>query len=224
VQPRAGRPSARPAPAREIRADGSVRVRLTFALPRKGRFELELQGPAPSCRLAARLERNGVRGTNRLDVRGRIEDEVLRPGVYVLTLTSASSGRALIRPVRVQVVSARRTILLGDAPASRSPCAAGSSSTPAGALPATPFAGTAPKPPLGAGGEATPEAPLTPPTPPEEVLGFGVPLPPAEEIVSPDAPLALTIAKLVVFVGLPLIALAAMLRRLLRAREPDELY
>ena len=199
-------------------------MRITFTLRRAEPIELTLQGPSPSCREAGTVRLEGERGKNRLDFRGRIRSKAVRPGVYILTLASVASGRPVVRPLVVLVVSSRRTILVGDATASADRCAAGALPSPSASfLPATPFAAPPPKLPLAAAPEPVAE-PAPPKEPQNEVLGIGVPaLPQLQEVIRPDEPLALTLAKLLVFVALPLIAIVAMLRRV-RARHSDELY
>ena len=68
------------------------------------------------------MQLSGVRGDNRLDFLGRIRSKALHPGVYVLTLTSASSRLPVAEPLLVRVVSPRRTILVDDSPTPGAAC------------------------------------------------------------------------------------------------------
>jgi hypothetical protein len=184
------------------------------------------------------MRMRAVRGVNRLDFFGRIGGKSVRPGVYVLSLTRASSKRPLTRPLVVQVVSPRRTILLSDVRAPRTVCdvaagfaarkqVAGAAVVAAGALfsssrglPAPAFDAQPSQqvsPPAGAPASETraaaPQAAKPPRPERNKVLGVNVDLPalPAPEEFQPWG-----LAGAVLLVGLPLLVLLMLVARFLR--------
>jgi hypothetical protein len=209
-----------------------------FTLPQQQRILLTLRGPAPSCRTVGTVRVRGVRGVNRLDFFGRIGGKALRRGVYVLSLTRASSKQPLTRPLVVQVVSPRRTILLSDVRAPRTVCdvaagfagrkqvagAAGAAAAPlfgAGpGLPAPAFdAQQSQQPPTPASAPASetraaaPQAAEPPRPERNKVLGVNVDLP---ALPAPDEFQPWGLAGAVLLVGLPLLVLLMLVARFLR--------
>lgn len=165
----------------------------------------------------------GIRGVNRLDFRGRIRRKAVRPGVYLLTVTLASSRLPVVRPLLVQVVSPRRTILLGEARAPRAVCDAASgfvarerlaASAPALALMVTPFDPPARRPaPAGAARAVEPGTSMTPPQRNDDVLGVRVDLP---ALPRPEEGQLWALMGALLLVGLPLLVMLALVVRFLR--------
>jgi hypothetical protein len=227
--------------ARSLRAKDGVRVRIAFTLPRRQKLQVTLRGPAPSCETVGTMPFAGARGDNRLDFRGRIRGKAVQPGVYILTLTN-SAGQPVVRPLRVQVVSPRRTILLdNDAPAGSATCGPGQASSVNGprgnesggvTLITTPFDARSPrKPPAptrggsGADEGATPrtQPPAVVPQPPQnDVLGIDLPALPEPPPLPEEGPWLLAVFLMLALVGLPLLAVVVLARRLLRGRGAPE--
>jgi hypothetical protein len=163
----------------------------------------------------------GVRGVNRLDFLGRIGRRSVQPGVYMLSLTRASSRRPVGQPLLVQVVSSRRTVLLGDAQARRAAC--DNSAALASRSPLAPFTlGLAFLPsrqplPAPQSGSPTAEPAVQASTPPRpergHVLGANVDLP---ALPSLDAAEPWGFAALVLLIGLPLLLISVLVVRFLR--------
>jgi len=145
----------------------------------------------------------GVRGLNRFDFLGRIGRRSVRPGIYILSLTRASSRRPVGQPLLVQVVSARRTILLGDAQARRAACDGSSGVDARGWLAAFTPPGV------------TPPAKTSTPPPPEQghVLGARVGLPPLPTL---DEGQPVSFAAAVLIIGVPFLLLLVLVVRFLR--------
>jgi hypothetical protein len=156
----------------------------------------------------------GVRGVNRFDFFGRIRRRQIRPGVYILSLTLGSSHRPLGQPLLVQVVSPRRTILLGDA-RKRSAACEGSAALASRSRLAAFTPGLAFLPPQQA--RPTPakaKPPAQTPTPERGgVAGVSVDIP---ALPSLDDPLVLVAALLLI--GLTLIAIIVFGVRFYRER------
>ena len=182
-----------------------------------------LWGPAPLCRAAGTVRVWGVRGVNHVEFSGRVGGRPVRPGVYVLTLTRASSERPVMRPLLVKVVSPRRTILLGAARADRCDSPAVivhdvGAFTPGAALP-TPVA-TLSESSASASASHVPgrsaSPPASTPTRParnHEVLGVDVHVPALPE---PEEWVAWQFAVAVLLVGLPLLLMLALVVRFVR--------
>lgn len=197
-------------------------MRITFALPHREKIQLTLRGPAPSCRTAGTVQIGGVRGDNRLDFLGRIRNRALRPGIYVLTLTSVSSHLPVAEPLLVQIVSPRRTVLLDDSPTPEAACRGNSqaqraTSTPEVALIAAPF-----KPPA----QPLASAPARGTEPQRAdgtgVLGVGLPGLPDPPALAQQGPWLLAVLLMLALLGVPLVALSALGVRFFRRRRLAE--
>lgn len=214
---------ATPAPrARSLRTNGRVVVRITFTLPHRETVLLTLRGPAPSCRTAGTVRFSGVRGDNRLDFLGRIRSKALPPGVYVLTLTRASSRLPVAEPLLVQVVSPRRTILIDESP---TPAAACDHRQPAAGTPEIGLVVAAFEPPASAGRRVTEPSTSLPPQRAGGsggVLGVGLPALPEPAALPRQGSWALALLLLVAVLGVPLVALSALAVRFLRRRRLAE--
>ncbi len=177
------------------------------------------------------MELGGVRGDNRLDFRGRIRRQAVQPGVYVLTLTGASSRKHVAQPLLVQVVSPRRTIVLDDAPKPGATCGLASASSPDGSravatrlasLLATPF--DAPSPVsrstrAGSAPAAEPETSARPRKKRSGVLGAGVSALPQPTALAPAQGSWLAAAVfMLLLLGLPILGIALAVRHF-RGRE-----
>jgi hypothetical protein len=197
-------------------------VRIRFTLPRQERILLTLLGPEPSCRPAGTVSIRGARGLNRLDFGGRVGRRSIRPGVYILSLTRGSSRRAVGHPLLVRVVSARRTILLGDAQARRAACNRSvglvANRRFAALTPGLGFLSSREALPTGESPAGTAKPPARHPTPPRpergHVLGTHVDLPALPGLDDGQQPWAF--AGLVLLVGLPLLLMSVLVVRFLR--------
>ncbi len=161
-----------------------------------------------------------MRGLNRLDFRGRIGHRPILPGVYILSLTRASSRAQVGEPLLVKVVSPRRTILLGDAQARRAACDAGGGLASRSRIEAlAPGRAVFSRQTQPAPASATPKAKASgrksaPPTPDRgNVLGANVDLP---ALPSLDSGSPWAFAGLVLLVGLPLLLMSVLVVRFLR--------
>jgi hypothetical protein len=166
------------------------------------------------------MQFDGVRGDNRRDFLGRIRSKAVQPGVYVLTLTSVSSRLPVAKPLLVQIVSPRRTILLDDSLKLGAACeyrqsAAGTRD--AGSLVA-PF-----RPPSQPSSSARPDGATIVPTTEQPkgngVLGIGLPSLPDPGAVPHQASWALVILLALVLFGLPLAAVSVLGVQHLRRRR-----
>jgi hypothetical protein len=151
----------------------------------------------------------GVRGVNHLDFLGRLGRRLVRPGVYVLSLKRAASGRPVGQPLLVQVVSSRRAILLRDARRLRAACDGSAALVPSS------LAGFLSPQQTASPTTATPAAkkPSPPPSGTGSVLGVDVQLP---AFLALDDPWVLTAVLL--SIGLSLIAVVVYGVRYLRER------
>jgi len=163
----------------------------------------------------------GVRGVNRVDFAGRMGRRSIRPGVYILSLAAATPRSPIGQPLLVQVVSPRRTILLGDARVRRAACDASAGVTSRSRLVAfTPGLAflppqQAPPAPTSATPTAEPADRSAAPPRPERghVLGANVDLPPLPSL---DAGEPWGFAALVLLVGLPFVLILVLVVRFLR--------
>jgi hypothetical protein len=157
-QARPVRVTARSWSAGSKRVQDRVVVGVTFRLAQPQRVLLTLRGPAPSCRAVGTMSIRGEVGVNRLAFRGRLQRKSVPAGVYRLSLTRVSSGAKVIAPLVVQVVSPRRTLLLGMARAPRGECEAHVARAGDGrqAVAAAPSSGAFPDAPLGVPGRMSP--------------------------------------------------------------------
>ena len=164
------------------------------------------------------MQFDGVRGDNRRDFLGRIRNKAVQPGVYVLTLTSVSSRRPIAKPLLVQIVSPRRTILLDDSPKPGAACEYRQSAVgtrDVGLLIA------AFRPPSQSTSSARPDGATIVPTtkqPNNGVLGVGLPSLPDPAALPQQGSWALVILLAFVLFGLPLIAVSVLGVRALRRR------
>jgi hypothetical protein len=81
-----------------------------FALPEAQRLFLIVRGPAPSCDVAGVIPVRGNQGTNRVDFAGRAGGRNLRPGGYILSLSSTRKLSGNEPTTFVEVVSRHRSI------------------------------------------------------------------------------------------------------------------
>ena len=140
--------------------------------------------------------------------------------MYVLTLTSASSGRPVAKPLLVQVVSPRRTILLDDAP---KPSAACEYTQRASDTPDAGFLVGAFKPQPQSSASARPDGATVVPTTKRPkrngVLGAGLPSLPEPPALPQQGSWALVILAALVLFGLPLVVGSVFGVRALRRRR-----
>jgi hypothetical protein len=85
-------------------------VRLKFKLPAAERLFLIVRGPAPSCNVVGVIPLRGHKGANTVDFAGRAEGRNLRPGGYLLSLSSVRRPAGDAPTSFVQVVSERRSV------------------------------------------------------------------------------------------------------------------
>jgi hypothetical protein len=92
------------------RSKHRVTVRLKFKLLAAKRLFLIVRGPAPSCNVVGVIPVRGHKGANTFDFAGRAEGRNLRPGGYLLTLSSVRRPAGNAPSSFVQVVSKRRSV------------------------------------------------------------------------------------------------------------------
>jgi hypothetical protein len=85
-------------------------VRLAFTLTRAQELFLIVRGPVPSCQVVGVIPVRGHRGVNKLTFAGRAEGRNLRPGSYLLSLSTVRQPLAAGPTTLVQVVSKRRSV------------------------------------------------------------------------------------------------------------------
>ena len=85
-------------------------MRLAFTLTKAQRLFLIVRGPAPSCQVVGVIPIRGHRGVNKLTFAGRAGGRNLRPGSYLLSLSTVRQPLAAAPTTLVQVVSKRRSI------------------------------------------------------------------------------------------------------------------
>jgi hypothetical protein len=85
-------------------------VRLAFTLSKAQRLFLIVRGPVPSCEVVGVIPVRGHRGVNKLTFAGRAEGRNLRPGAYLLSLSTVRQPLAAAPTTLVQVVSKRRSV------------------------------------------------------------------------------------------------------------------
>ena len=87
-----------------------VTVRLAFNLTKAQRLFLIVRGPTPSCAVVGVIPVKGHRGVNRLTFAGRASGRNLRPGSYLLSLSTERQPSATAPTTLVNVVSKRRSV------------------------------------------------------------------------------------------------------------------
>lgn len=110
--------SARPAAAKRtnrleatrLRSKNRVTVRLKFKLPGAKRLFLIVRGPAPSCNVVGVIPLRGRKGVNKVSFAGRANGRNLRPGGYLLSLSSVRRPSGNAPATFVQVISKRRSV------------------------------------------------------------------------------------------------------------------
>jgi hypothetical protein len=85
-------------------------VRLAFSLSRAQRLFLIVRGPTPSCQVVGVIPVRGHKGVNKLTFAGRAEGRNLRPGSYLLSLSTVRQPLAAAPTTLVDVVSKRRSV------------------------------------------------------------------------------------------------------------------
>ena len=85
-------------------------MRLAFTLTKAQRLFLIIRGPAPSCQVVGVIPVRGRRGVNKLTFAGRADGRNLRPGSYLLSLSTVRQPSPTAPTTLVQVVSKRRSI------------------------------------------------------------------------------------------------------------------
>jgi hypothetical protein len=85
-------------------------VRLAFTLTRAQQLFLIVRGPVPSCQVVGVIPVRGHRGVNKLTFAGRAEGRNLRPGSYLLSLSTLRQPLAAAPTTLVHVVSKRRSV------------------------------------------------------------------------------------------------------------------
>jgi hypothetical protein len=85
-------------------------VRLAFTLTRAQQLFLIVRGPVPSCQVVGVIPVRGHRGVNKLTFAGRAEGRNLRPGSYLLSLSTVRQPLAAAPTTLVHVVSKRRSV------------------------------------------------------------------------------------------------------------------
>jgi hypothetical protein len=85
-------------------------VRLAFTLSKAQQLFLIVRGPVPSCAVVGVIPVRGHRGVNKLTFAGRAGGRNLRPGSYLLSLSTVRQPLAAAPTTLVRVVSKRRSI------------------------------------------------------------------------------------------------------------------
>lgn len=85
-------------------------MRLAFSLSRAQRLFLIVRGPTPSCQVVGVIPVRGHKGVNKLTFAGRAEGRNLRPGSYLLSLSTVRQPLAAAPTTLVDVVSKRRSV------------------------------------------------------------------------------------------------------------------
>jgi hypothetical protein len=85
-------------------------VRLAFTLTKAQRLFLIVRGPVPSCQVVGVIPVRGHRGVNKLTFAGRAGGRNLRPGSYLLSLSTARQPAPNAPTTLVKVVSKRRSV------------------------------------------------------------------------------------------------------------------
>ena len=87
-----------------------MKVQLTFMLTKAQRLFLVVRGPVPSCEVAGVIPVRARRGVNKLTFAGRVGGRALRPGKYLLSLSTTREPVATAPSTLVRVVSKRRSV------------------------------------------------------------------------------------------------------------------
>ena len=85
-------------------------MRLAFSLSKAQRLFLIVRGPTPSCQVVGVIPVRGHKGVNKLTFAGRAEGRNLRPGSYLLSLSTVRQPLAAAPTTLVNVVSKRRSV------------------------------------------------------------------------------------------------------------------
>lgn len=85
-------------------------MRLAFTLTKAQRLFLIVRGPAPSCDVVGVIPVRGHQGVNKLTFAGRAGGRNLRPGDYLLSLSTVRQPLAASPTTLVEVVSKRRSV------------------------------------------------------------------------------------------------------------------
>jgi hypothetical protein len=85
-------------------------VRLAFTLTKAQRLFLIVRGPVPSCQVVGVIPVRGHRGVNKLTFAGRAGGRNLRPGSYLLSLSTVRQPSPNAPTTLVKVVSKRRSV------------------------------------------------------------------------------------------------------------------
>jgi hypothetical protein len=92
------------------RSKDRVAVRLAFTLTKTQRLFLIVRGPVPSCQVVGVIPVRGHRGVNKLTFAGRAGGRNLRPGSYLLSLSTVRQPSPNAPTTLVKVVSKRRSV------------------------------------------------------------------------------------------------------------------
>ena len=107
-------------------------MRLAFSLSRAQRLFLIVRGPAPSCQVVGVIPVRGHKGVNKLTFAGRAGGRNLRPGGYLLSLSTVRQPLAAAPTTLVSVVSKRRSVPAG--PGAEKPTCSEASASGSGPL------------------------------------------------------------------------------------------
>ena len=83
---------------------------MAFTLTKAQRLFLIVRGPVPSCAVVGVIPVRGHRGVNKLTFAGRAEGKILRPGGYLLSLSTVRQPLTAAPTTLVNVVSKRRSV------------------------------------------------------------------------------------------------------------------
>jgi hypothetical protein len=83
---------------------------LAFTLSKAQRLFLIVRGPAPSCQVVGVIPVRGHRGVNKVTFAGRAKGRNLRPGSYLLSLSTVRQPLPSAPTTLVTVVSKRRSV------------------------------------------------------------------------------------------------------------------
>jgi hypothetical protein len=92
------------------RSKNRVTVRLAFKLSKAQRLFLIVRGPVPSCAVAGVIPIRAHRGVNKVTFAGRASGRNLRPGSYLLSLSTVRQPLTAAPTTLVKVVSKRRSV------------------------------------------------------------------------------------------------------------------
>jgi len=105
---------ARKLDARKLKTKNRISVRLDFTLARAARLFLIVRGPAPSCQAVGFIPIKGSKGHNTVVFAGRVQGHRLKPGVYLISLSTTRQFSPGAPTEYVRVVSPRRSLPLPD--------------------------------------------------------------------------------------------------------------